>query len=122
MQPMSWVFGGRTNISSTLHFYITLQKLMLIYSSTGVRDLHRYPGPQKHHRLQSIGEAGSERGQAPVGRSVRDGLRHNVSPRHRDRHHCDRGRAGGRSAHPGGAGGAGGRNVHLHHIPGDPSA
>ncbi len=88
---------------------------------SGVGDLHRYPGPQEHHRLQSVGEAGSERGQAPVGGALRGRLRCDVSSRHRHRHHCDRGSAEGWCFHPGGAGGAGGRDVCLHHLPRDPS-
>ncbi len=88
---------------------------------SGVGDLHRYPGPQEHHRLQSVGEAGSERGQAPVGGALRGRLRCDVSSRHRHRYHCDRGSAEGWYFHPGGAGGAGGRDVHLHHLPRDPS-
>ncbi len=88
---------------------------------SGVGDLHRYPGPQEHHRLQSVGEAGSERGQAPVGGALRGHLRCDVSSRHWHRHHCDRGSAEGWRFHPGGAGGAGGRDVCLYHLPRDPS-
>lgn len=88
---------------------------------SGVGNLYRYPGPQEHHCLQSVCEAGSERGQAHVGGALRDRLRCDVSSRHWRRHLGDRGSAGVRGFHPGGAGGAGGWDVCLHHLLRDPS-
>ena len=88
--------------------------------SPGFRDLHRYPCPQEHHRVQPVGEAGPERRTSAVGGRLHRSVRHDVARRHRHRHRCDGGSADVRSADPGRPGGARRRDVHLHHLPGDP--
>lgn len=56
-----------------------------------------------------------------MGVALRVGLRCDVSSRHCHRYSSDRGSAGGRCFHPGGAGGIGGRDLYLYHLLRDPS-
>lgn len=86
----------------------------------GVGDLRCHPGPQEHHRVQPVTEAGPERRPPTVDRSVPDNIRHDVTDRHRHRHQRDGGPAVVRSSDSGGPGRARCGNLYLHHLHGDP--